>query len=87
MLKRISEHLASINLTLILLVALVAVWRTGRVPCVELLSSLGIAGVASQVEQHVDVGPPLKADLEIRLEDGRTVFVLVNGGVLIRSEP
>lgn len=84
--KKIKKYLASINLTIFLFACLIGAWR-GIDPCSETLEHfMSLAGVDTMeagVVHSAPEGPPLKADFEIKLADGRVITVLSNGGINI----
>ncbi len=74
------------NFTLFLIICVIGTWR-GIDPCTQVIDQFmtlaGITGMNADVTRHVSEGPPLKADFEIKLADGRVITVLANGGINI----
>lgn len=84
--RKLKKYLASINCTIFLCACLVGAWK-GIDPCTGALDRfMALAGVdtmAADVLHSAPEGPPLKADFEIKLSDGRVITVLANGGINI----
>jgi hypothetical protein len=86
----IKKRLASVNLTLALLLGFFAVYR-GIDPCESLfmaLTGVGIADINVNEQMPVvdGVGPPMPGQTVIQLADGRKITILENGAVMVESE-
>ncbi|MHA2136273.1 MAG: hypothetical protein ACXAEN_21830 [Candidatus Thorarchaeota archaeon] len=82
--KRVKNHLSSVNLTLFLIACLIGVFK-GIDPCDKALTHfMSIAGIETMEAGIEYPGPTeLSVDLEIALEDGRTIRVLKSGAISI----
>lgn len=88
MLETIKKRMASVNFTLLLLVAAFAVHR-GVDPCERLFTALtgvGIEDVAIEDAGTTEEGPPKPGQMVIQLVDGQTVRILENGAIQIEAK-
>lgn len=88
MLEEVKKRLASINLTLLILVAGFAVYR-GVDPCERLfvaLTGVGVEDLRFDEPEPPEVGPTAPASLVVQLKDGQSVRILENGAVLVEEK-
>jgi hypothetical protein len=87
MFEEVKKRMASINFTLLLLVAAFAIYR-GVDPCERLfvaLTGVGVADIAIEDTGASDEGPPAPASLVVQLKDGQSVRILENGAVVVEG--
>ncbi len=85
--ESVKKRLASVNITLMILLGFFAVHR-GIDPCDRIVSALiggPIADIGVDVEEPVTEGPPLASQLVVVLDDGRVLKVLKNGAVTMEE--
>jgi hypothetical protein len=86
--EAVKRRMASINFTLLLLLAAFAIHR-GVDPCERLFTALtgvGVADVSIQGAGDRADGPPMPRQVVIQLADGQEVRILENGAIRVEGK-
>jgi hypothetical protein len=86
--KELKKHLASVNLTLALIVAGLLAWR-GVDPCshlFEALTGVGVEDMEIVEPNRPQTGPPSPGAVVIQLQDGQQVKIMGNGAIMVEGK-